>query len=779
MIRRLALQPARRPVLSRAWQAAAVAALALLVVRAWPRPPLRDSVPVSTVVWSADGAVLRMTRASDDQYRTWVPLAAMSPALVDAFLIKEDRWFYWHPGVNPVALARAAVRTYGGSARQGGSTITMQLARLRGGLRTRTPMGKLRQMADAVWLELRYSKRALLEAYLNIVPLGGNVEGVGAASRLYFGKTPDRVTLGEALTLAVIPQHPAGRTGRGGSEASLLAARARLAAAWTRVHAGTDEERRQLALPVVAGRRGAMPMAAPHFVDAVLADRPPDGRVDTTLDLGLQRLVERQLDRYLRQYGPRGIRNASAILVDTRDMAVKAWLGSADYWNRDIDGQVNGVLAKRSPGSTLKPFVYALALDQGVLHPRTVLRDAPSAFGPYAPENFDGRFNGPIAAEEALVRSRNIPAVWVATQLRRPSLYQFLQSAGVRDLRPAEFYGLALPLGGGEVTMEELAGLYAMLTNGGMLRPLRAMAADPSPDGVRLLSAEAAFVTLDMLQHNQRPDGDGSLPPRTRWPVAWKTGTSWGFRDAWSAGVVGPYVLVVWIGDFRGEGNPAFVGTDAAAPLFFRIADAVNLARPDDTPPPAVPPPGVTRVEVCADSGDLPNVDCPRTIATWYIPGRSPIRVSQLHRTVGIDPLTGRAVCPPYPAGTRLEVFEYWSSDMLRLFRQSGVPRRTPPPAAECAADAADGPRIASPIRGLSYALRAATAQSIPLDATAAGDASRLFWFDGRALIGAQSTAGAPLAWHPTEAGIHLVRVVDDRGRSAEREVDVQFTRDK
>jgi penicillin-binding protein 1C len=771
-----------RPARRRVWQAAAAGAIALVGVRAWPRPPLRDSVPASTIVWSADGAVLRVTRASDDQYRTWVPLEAMSPALVDAFLIKEDRWFYWHPGVNPVALARAAARTYGGSARQGGSTITMQLARLRGSLSTRTPTGKLRQMVDALWLELRYSKRALLEAYLNVVPLGGNVEGVGAASRLYFDKTPDRVTLGEALTLAVIPQHPAGRAGCSGSEASLLAARAQLATAWTRVHGGTDEERRQLALPVLAGRRGAMPMAAPHFVDAVLADRPATGRVDTTLDLGLQRLVERQLDRYLRQYGPRGIRNASAVLVDTRDMAVKAWVGSADYWNAGIDGQVNGVLAKRSPGSTLKPFVYALALDQGVLHPRTMLRDAPSAFGPYAPENFDGRFNGPIAAEEALIRSRNVPAVWVATQLRQPSLYQFLESAGVRDLRPAEFYGLALPLGGGEVTMEELAGLYAMLANGGLLRPLRAMAADPSVDGVRLLSAEAAFVTLDMLRHNPRPDGDGALPPRTRWPVAWKTGTSWGFRDAWSAGVIGRYVLVVWIGDFRGQGNPAFVGTDAAAPLFFRIADAVNLARPDDTPPPAVAPAGVTRVEVCADSGDLPNADCPRTVATWYIPGRSPIRVSQLHRTVGIDPSTGRAVCPPYPPGTRLEVFEYWSSDMLRLFRQSGVPRRTPPPAAECAADAADGPRIASPIRGLSYALRAATArsmpaQTIPLDATAAGDASRLFWFDGRALIGAQSTAGAPLAWRPTDAGIHVVRVVDDRGRSAEREVDVQFTR--
>src|SRR6185503_1671144 len=192
--------------------------------------------------------------------------------------------------------------------------------------------------------------------------------------------------------------------------------------------------------------------------------------------------------------------------------------------------------------------------------------------------------------------------------------------------------------------------------------------AQPPVEGVRLLSPEATFITRDMLRHNPRPDSDATVAPRTRWPVAW------------SAGLVGPYVLAVWIGDFSGEGNPAFVGTDAAAPLFFRIADALNLARPDEAAPPHVPPPGVTRVAVCAESGDLPNADCPRTVETWYIPGKSPIRVSQLHRAVGIDPETGRPVCAPFAAGTRVEVFEYWSSDMLKLFRQSGMPRRTPPP---------------------------------------------------------------------------------------------------
>ena len=747
-------------------------------VRVWPRDPLSRSAALSTDVWSADGELLRVTLASDDQYRMWVPLADISPALVDAFVLKEDRWFFWHPGVNPMALMRAATRTYTGELRQGGSTITMQLARLRGDLNTRTTVGKLRQIAAALWLELRYSKPAILEAYLNLVPFGGNVEGVGAASRLYFGKAPSQISVGESLTLAVIPQRPAARGGRTPVEPGLLAARARLGAAWLRAHGAAD--RRQVELPVVARPSFAMPWLAPHLVDAVLAEDPGRaGRVSTTLDMGLQRLAERQLQRYLTQYGDKGIRNATVLLVDARDMSVKAWVGSANYWDEAIDGQVNGVLAKRSPGSTLKPFVYALALDQGLLHPRTVLRDAPSAFGPFTPENFDGRFYGPITAEEALIRSRNVPAVSVAMQLKSPSLYGFLQTAGVRRLKPESFYGLALPLGGGEVTMEELAGLYAMLANDGVLRPLRLTASQAPAGGVRLISPEAAFITRDMLRHNPRPDSDATVTPRTRWPVAWKTGTSWGFRDAWSAGLVGPYVLAVWIGDFSGEGNPAFVGTDAAAPLFFRIADALNLARPDEAAPPHVPPPGVTRVAVCAESGDLPNADCPRTADTWYIPGKSPIRVSQLHRAIGIDPVTGRAGCPPYAAGTRMEVFEYWSSDMLKLFRQSGMPRRTPPHAPDCAADGSDdAPRIASPLRGVSYALRrSAPQETIALEASAAADVRTLFWFDGRAFIASRPASAGPLPWRPSDEGVHVVRVVDDRGRSSERDVEVQFAR--
>ena len=746
---------------------------ALAALRLWPHAPLSRRVPLSTAVWSADGELLRVTLAADDQYRLWTPLDEMPRALVDAFLLKEDRWFYWHAGVNPLALMRAASRSYlthGG--RQGGSTLTMQLARLLFHLRTRTPAGKLRQAGWALWLEARYSKRELLEAYLNVAPFGSNIQGVGAASRIYFGKAAGRLTPGEALTLAVIPQHPASRAGHTLHEAGLEKARMQLAAQWSARYGAEN-------VGLVETVPGTLPNLAPHFTDALLGERSGrSGRIDTTLDAELQRLLERQIGHYRDAYGERGIQNLAALLVDTRDVSVKAWVGSADYNNVAIDGQVNGVLAKRSPGSTLKPFIYALALDQGVLHPRTVLRDAPTSFGPFTPENFDGRFFGPIPAEEALVRSRNVPAVWVASQLKQPSLYQFLQNAGVSRLKAEDYYGLALALGGGEVSMEELAGMYTMLANHGVLHRLRVEKTQKRDEGVRLISPEAAFITLDMLSGNPRPDEDETIAVRSRWPVAWKTGTSWGFRDAWTAGIVGPYVLVVWIGDFSGKGNPSFVGVEAAAPLFFRIADALNIARAREAVAAFTPPPGVSKVAVCAASGDLPNVWCPRTVETWYIPGKSPIRVSRLHRAVAMDVRTGRPACPPYaPETTRFEVFEFWPSDMLKLFREAGMPRRIPPVLPDCASeDSADVPRISSPLRNVSYTLRRSTpAQAIALEASAAADVQHVFWFDGTALIGKLAVSEGALGWRPAAEGEHLLRIIDDHGRAAERDVAVQF----
>lgn len=742
-------------------------------VRLWPHSPLSAFAPSSTAVLAADGTLLRLTLAEDEQYRLWVPLENISPTLIEAVKLQEDRWFYWHPGINPPALVRGAWETYTGGNRQGGSTLTMQLARLIYGLNTRTPVGKLRQIGAALWLEARYSKHDILEAYLNLAPYGGNIQGVGAASLVYFGKTPDRLTLPETLTLAVIPQRP--------NHAAPRLARDRLFQRWQQEFPVSAAEKELLKLPLPLRSLRQLPFAAPHFAEQILAESPTSRHtLQTTLQPRLQSLLERHIRQYIVQNQLRGLKNATAMLVDTRNQAVVALVGSADYSNADIDGQVNGTLAKRSPGSTLKPFIYGLAFDQGVIHPQSILKDAPTAFGPFQPENFDGRFVGPITAHDALIHSRNIPAVHVASKLKQPSLYGFLKTAGISRLQSEQHYGLALVLGGGEVTMEELATLYTMLANQGTLRPLRTLADAPDGDAMQLLSPEASYMVLDILRDNPRPDGV-TMARGGRWDIAWKTGTSWGFRDAWTAGVVGPYVLVVWIGNFDGSSNPAFIGIEAAAPLFFRIADALPITLPQERQPLRLPPRTLKKVAVCAASGDLPNAWCPQTADTWFIPGKSPIRVSTLHRPVVVDNRTGRAACPPYdPSATHTEIAEFWSSDMMRLFREAGMPRR-PPPTASCAGagipnDESDVPHITSPLLSVAYTLRLSRPQeTIALQATAGADARSLYWFSDKNYLGSLPSASGGLPWRPETAGWHSLTVVDDKGRSATRDIRVEI----
>lgn len=759
----------------------ALAAAALKAARTRPAP-LREGFVFSRAVYARDGRLLQLTLAADGRYRLWVPLHEMSPLLVEATLLHEDRRFRLHPGVDLASLLRSAWTTYGArTRRRGASTITMQLARLKYGLDSSRPAGKALQILRALQLELFYSKDRILEAYLNLVPYGGNIEGAGAASFAYFGKDVSRLDLSEAITLAVIPQNPVRRamtrTGRS-DRRTLEEARRRLFARWLALHPGDARRGAALEAPWAARGPRELPLAAPHFTRRVLA-LSREERVVTTLDLDAQKLVERLVSGYVERHRERGIKNAAALLVDFASMEIVAAVGSADYRDAAILGQVSALTARRSPGSALKPFAYALAFEQGLIHPQSLLKDAPAAFGAYDPENFDGDFEGPLPAREALVKSRNIPAVTLASRLAPPGLYSFLKAAGVDLPRPAGHYGLGLVLGTGETSMEDLARLYAMLGNGGMLKPLRRAASDPKPPGVRLLSQDAVFLTMDALRSNPRP----RQAFREDWradvlPVYWKTGTSWAFRDAWAAGVFGRYALVVWIGDFRGESNPAFVGAEAAAPLFFDIAGALQARGPlrDEY---ALRQEGLKAVslEVCAVSGAAPGPRCPRRARTWFIPGVSPIAACDVHREILVDERSGKRACGH--AGARAEVFEFWPSDLLRIFRQAGIPRRAPPaydPACGLTDRSGRGapPRITSPLSGVTYHAAAAHPGPIPLSAAADADATELYWFVDGALVG-RALAGKPLFWTP-RPGRSTMRVVDDQGRADARDVEVAFS---
>lgn len=760
------------------WLLALVVLLLLLALPRWlPKPALSELAPSSRSVSAAGGELLRLTLASDEQYRLWTPLDAISRPMVDAVLLYEDRWFYWHPGVNPWALLRAAGATALGQRRIGGSTISMQLARRVYGIDSRSLPGKLQQLGAALWLELRYSKREILAAYLNRAPFGGNIEGVGAASLVYLRKPARHIGVAEALNLAVIPQNPRKRLG----EAALRSARQRLAQRWVAKFPQDARLLEENALQTPFKTRASLPFLAPHLVDFVLrqsGERGESGERElvTSLDLPTQKVLERVLGAYVQSRHDVGIHNACALLVDTASMQVKALVGSADYHNEAIAGQVNCALGRRSPGSTLKPFIYGLALDQGLIHSASILKDAPSSYGGFSPENFDGRFAGPIPAQEALIRSRNVPAVDLAARLTRPGLYDFLKLGGVQKLASESHYGLALALGGGEVSPEELVQLYAMLANRGQWRELHYTATHSRPaPGLTLLSDAAAFITLDMLRQTPRPDTFAPARPA----VAWKTGTSWGFRDAWTAGVFGRFALVVWVGNFDGASNPALIGIEAAAPLFLRIVDALRAERLAVAETVFTQPADLQKIEVCAASGDLPNAACRVRRMAWFIAGKSPIRQSTLHRTVLVDTRSGKLACTPGPH-TREETFEYWPSDMLALFQRAGLPLRTPP-AGECAntrtaqADpAADGaPHIVLPLRGVVHMQRVQQPQPIQLRAESASG-TVLHWFAQDTLLG-QSRPGETLSWTAPQAGRYTLRVVDAQGRSQTRELTVEL----
>ena len=753
-------------------------------VRVWPRAPLRERVTGSTAVLDRNGGLLRLSMAPDQTFRLWTPLERISPLLASATLLAEDRYFHAHPGANPVSLVRALRSAAGDGRRVGGSTVTMQLARRLWGIDSRSVGGKLAQIARAVQLELSYSKHDLLEAYLNLAPYGGNLEGAAAASHVYFGKAPDRLTLDEALLLAVLPKSPARRQPRdGAAPPALLEARRALAERWIAAHPADAPVREALSVPPLLRTVAELPFSAPHFSDGMLARRPGGGAVRSTLDPSLQKLVEDRLGAYVARRRNVGIKNAAALLIDHRTMEVRAVVGSADHADVTLSGQVDGTRAKRSPGSALKPFAYALGLEQGLFHPATVLKDAPVAFGPFSPENFDGRFLGPVPAREALWRSRNVPAMQIAARLSRPTLHGLLRMAGVSRLAPEEHYGLSLVVGGGEVTMEELVTLYAALAEGGVVRQLRTALDDPAERGTQILSPEAAFLVLDMLADNPRPDVPRLIAGDTGPRVAWKTGTSWGFRDAWTVGALGPWVLAVWVGNFSGEGNPAFVGVEAAAPLFFSIADALVQRTPRAQLGLPGPPAGVTRAEVCAVSGGAPHAFCPRRTRTWIIPGVSPIAPCDVHREIWVD-AAGRRGCGQ-GRGLRREVHEAWPSDLAAIFARAGLPRRPLPPLAPGCEDAPEvepgqPPRITSPLRGVTYTVHAQDParrepERVALSAVTDGDAREVFWFAGDRLLG-RSNAGIPLLWSP-EAGDHVLRAVDDRGRASAMRLHVEAIR--
>lgn len=764
----------------------AVAGLLVAVLAldfAFPLPQPAADAPTLTVL-AADGTPLRSWASADGAQRHPTTPEAVSPRYLEALLHYEDRWFRWHPGVNPVALARAAWQwARHGRIVSGGSTLTMQVARLVDEKAAgRSVPAKLRQIARALQLELHLSKRDILALYLNLAPMGGPLEGVETASRAYLGKPAAELSHAEAALLVALPQSPTRlRPDRAVAAAQAardkVLTRMRTLGVWNAADVADAKLERVFAPPLRA--RWLAPLAAERLRQQARREGRTEAVIQTTLDAGLQARLEQLLSDRLNTLPDTA--SLAALVVDNRTLEVRGYVGSADFTDARRGAHVDMVRAHRSPGSTLKPFLYAMALDEGLIHSESLLIDAPQNFGGYAPGNFQADFSGPVSVSEALQRSLNVPAVDLLERLGPERFAGRLRHAGLRLRMPANAApNLSLILGGGSTSLEELVGAYTALARGGMAGKPR-LTPDAAATETRLMSEGAAFIVREILENGGRP---GSPFREGNQRVAWKTGTSFGFRDAWALGVTDRYTFGVWVGRPDGTPNPGHFGANTAAPLLRDIAAALG---PDDARQQLAPrrqPASVAARAICWPLGTAeattPPEHCLQRRTAWTLDGAVPPTLPDRLRPGGLVEAVWtdgpERVRPDCDAAARRHDIARWPT-LLMPFLDAA--QRDPvdalPWRAGCAPASPQGAALR--IVGLEpgSVLRPVPGQrQISLRLQAVGASSGLTWLLDGQWVGSSDEAGAVQVLTLTRDGAHALTAMDGRGRWARVAFEVQ-----
>ena len=743
----------------------------------FPLPVEKLNPAASTVVLDRNGQLLRAYLTPDDMWCIRVSGNEISPVLKTAVLAYEDRWFYRHPGINPKAIIRAAIANWQAKKIvQGGSTITMQVARLMEP-KERTIFGKVIEIFRAFQLELHYSKDEILTCYFNLAPYGGNIVGIGAASHFYFGKSPDRLSYGEACLLAAIPNSP-NRYRPDLNSVEAKRGRDKILRILLKDGKITPQQFAEAAAETIPVKRFDLPFQAPHLADLLFRSYPHTERFESTIDPITQQLAETTLRSQLRPLIPEGITNGAVVVIDNTSKDVLALVGSCNFFDSLNGGQVNGAIATRSPGSALKPFVYALGIDEGVISPRSLLYDVPVEYSGYRPVNFDETYHGAVTVEEALIRSLNVPAVNLSAKLGSDGVYTLLKDAGITTLpKPQEYYGLSLILGGCGVNLLELTNLYSGLADGGDFRGYRLLKTTPEPASRRLLSDGACFIVTDLLTQLRRPELPAVWEATLHMPkVAWKTGTSYGKRDAWSIGYTPRYTVGVWVGNFDGKGHPRLVGAEVATPILFAIFNALESSGDSRW---FVQPNSVARRQVCAISGLPVSSYCAAAADEIYIPGVSPNQQCAMHEMIMVDKQTGKRLCSHCRNEHDYDekIIVNWPVEIATWMERNGCAIDViPEHFAQCPQLAAgSGPVIVSPSPNSEYIIRPEVElryQKILLDASVSNKTKNIYWFMNRRLV----YSGSPtekVFITPTPGNFTLV-CTDDEGRSAEVKLTVR-----
>ncbi|WP_082113052.1 penicillin-binding protein 1C [Pseudoxanthomonas suwonensis] len=766
------------------WGTVAVLVAVLVLDLTFPPPLPEEGTGAASVVTAADGTPLRAFADAEGVWRYPVAPESVSPLYLQALLGYEDRWFRHHPGVNPFALLRAARQWLrSGGIVSGGSTLTMQVVRILEGRDTRSPVGKLRQMARALQLEARLSKQQILQLYLERAPYGGTIEGVEAASWAYLGKPASQLSHAEAALLAVLPQAPS-RLRPDRHPQAARAARDKVLARMQALGTWTPEQVDDARIEPVVARSLQVPVHAALLAQRLRQEQPRARRIATTLDADLQRALEERVAAYFATLPPRT--SAALLVVDNATMQARAYVGSVAFGDRDRLGHVDMVRAWRSPGSTLKPFLYGMALDDGLIHSESLLVDAPQDFGGYRPGNFGEAFNGPVGAATALRLSLNVPAVDLLDRVGPPRFAARLDHAGVplrfpRGTRP----NLALILGGTGVRLEDLVGAFAAFQRGGVAAQVRYTPEQALVER-RLLSPGAAWIVRDVLQANPRPGHAGAVfATGTRPQVAWKTGTSYGFRDAWAVGGTRRYTVGVWVGRPDGTPLPGQYGAITALPLLLETIDGLPRAPGDADPLPR--PASVDAAEVCWPLGlaaaDTSASLCQRRFQAWRLDGAVPPTFAERDARLWhagrerfqVDAASGlrlSADCALPHASRELEIAR-WPA-LLSPWLPADLRRasRPPPLSPDCAADGRDAVeslRIEGIADRATLAPPPGSGRGLRLQVSALGTAAPVQWLlDGRAIARTEGARGFEHDYAAAGRGEHVLTALADTGAWAQ-----------
>lgn len=726
--------------------------------------PLPDRIAYSTVITDREGRIMHAYLTPDDKWRLKTELDEISPLLRKTIIAKEDQHFYRHPGVNPLAVARALWNNMvKGRRTSGASTITMQVARALE-RRPRTLGNKLVEMFRAFQLEWKYSKDEILQLYLNLVPYGGNIEGVKSAAFLYFNKAPDHLSLAEITALSIIPNRPSSLV-IGRHNDRIVESRNQWLQYFREEGLFTEKEISDALLEPLNAQRGRMPKLAPHISQKLRQSGA--GNIPSTIDLNMQLKAEKMVEDYIRVQRMRNIHNAAVIVIDNSSMQVLSYVGSASFSDTTDDGQVNGANAIRQPGSTLKPLIYGLGFEEGLFTPATVMTDVPVNYSGYSPENYDRQYTGYSTVSYALAHSLNIPAVKGLNSLGTEKLLDKLVAAGFRQVeKDRRKLGLSVALGGCGTSLEELAGLYSVFAHAGIYQaPVYRM--DQSENTSRRIMSEAsAYMIHETLSKINRPDFPLNWTATERMPkIAWKTGTSYGRRDAWSIGYNKKYTIAVWVGNFSGVGAPDLSGAQIATPLLFRLFNTIDY----DSDEAWFSQPAECQLrKVCSETGLVPGPMCENQVTDYFIPLVSSTQQCNRQQDIKTDArelISYCMQCAP-SSGYKKKNYTIIEPEMQAWMDERNIPYvKIPPHNPECEkVFKGNGPVIQSPLAGNEYFISRDNPEPLLLEAKLGNDVNRIYWYINDQFY-KSAAPGEKQFFLPNEGRVKI-SCTDDKGRN-------------